>query len=350
MAAVIFRYYKTKFVVESTETREEITHLPSLLERETMSGGSYNQTVEAEHLVSSSKEVKQRIVIRSVRDPRDDKNISMDEAIKLNILDMGRGLYMNPDTGASKPIAAAMSEGLIKVEKVTETVSEQKSEALGLITIRDKVEDRRQYKVLAVTDALTAEKLDLDEATKRGLLSNGTFVISTTGQRIPMDEAIDSGWVQVEYEDLERSIKDVVFDVKTYAVRTVVDQRLKKHVSFMEAVHRGLIEKDTGNYVNNATGEKVYVVDAIKRGFLEATLVDDASKLDIDPNNRVVVERIGKVKRLVTGMGVLSAMKQAASASKTSSPVLWDPTMHCKRALKLSMTYTDTLSIHAIRY
>ena len=47
------------------------------------------------------------------------------------MLDMRRGFYIDPSTGSSRPIASAMTEGLIKVEAVTETVTKQKKEEMG---------------------------------------------------------------------------------------------------------------------------------------------------------------------------------------------------------------------------
>ena len=54
--------------------------------------------------------------------------------------------------------------------------------------------------------------------------------------------------------------------LKTYSVHAVVDQRLKKKLPFHEAVAGGIIDKSTGEYVNNITGEKLSAEEAIDRG------------------------------------------------------------------------------------
>ena len=101
---------------------------------------------------------------------------------------------------------------------------------------------------------------------------------------------------------------------KTYAVNAVVDQRRKIKIPFLEAVRRGLIERDTANYVNNVTGERVYVTEAIRRGFLKARLVEDTVGLDIDADNKIVVQAVAKIRRNLMGtMGVISALKRAAN-------------------------------------
>lgn len=53
---------------------------------------------------------------------------------------------------------------------------------------------------------------------------------------------------------------------KTYSVHAVVDQKEKTKLPFHDAVERGLIDPDTGGYVNNVTGEKLTAEEAIERG------------------------------------------------------------------------------------
>jgi len=71
-------------------------------------------------------------------------------------------------------------------------------------------------------------------------------------------------------------------------------------VPFTEAVRRGLVDCDTGCYVNNVTGERVFAADAIRRGLYKGDVVDDPSSLvGVDSSNRVVVERIDRVRKNV---------------------------------------------------
>jgi len=87
-------------------------------------------------------------------------------------------------------------------------------------------------------------------------------------------------------------------------------------VPFTEAVSRGLIDRETGSYFNNATGERVFAAEAIRRGLFKAVLVSDPSSLsNIDASNRVVVERIDRVrKNVLRNMKTIAAFrKQAAS-------------------------------------
>jgi len=89
----------------------------------------------------------------------------------------------------------------------------------------------------------------------------------------------------------------------------------RKTVSFPEAVSRGLIDRETGSYINNATGERVFAAEAIRRGLFKAVLVSDPSTLsNIDASNRVVVERIDRVrKNVLRNMKTIAAFRKHAA-------------------------------------
>lgn len=54
--------------------------------------------------------------------------------------------------------------------------------------------------------------------------------------------------------------------LKTYSVHAVVDQRRRRKLPFHEAVAEGIIDPNTGEYVNNKTGEKLSAEEAIAKG------------------------------------------------------------------------------------
>ena len=279
--------------------------------------GNKNQTVETDQLTSSEVEEKKRFIIRGVVDPRNqDSVISIRDAVESGIVDQEKGLYVNPDTGEGMPIPEAMNNGLIKVEFSSVTKSEEKKKAVGLISIKTRV-DSRSYTVVDAVDAVTGERVSFEEARRRGLIDadDNTYLLTSTGQRYPIDEAVQGGWITVDYDEESGEPR---MELKTYAVSAVVDQRMKKKVPFHEAVKRGLIDTRTGNYVHNVTREKIYVADAIRRGFLKAKEIQDTSGLDIDAENRVVVERVDMIrKNVLKTMGVISALKKAREMSQS---------------------------------
>lgn len=319
MLCVRCRYYEMRMTLEDTEVMEEITyinHKTGERIRQVLRGGSAakHEALTTEQLTSSSQEEKKRFIIQSIVDPRDSSEISMREAMAAGIIDPERGLYVNPATGESKAIPLAMNEGLIRVEYVSTRKTVEKTKAVGLITIRSLI-DRRGYTVTGAIDAITAERVDAEEAHRRGLIDQqGDYIIGTTGERLPLLDAIDEGWVFAEFEP---ETGNVDTEVNTYAVSEVEDPVLKTRVSFAEAMRRGLIDRETGDYVNRLTRQRVYVVDAIRQGLLRARLVQDTTGLNISTANNVVVDRIQKIKKnVLKGIRVINAFKSSAVSAK----------------------------------
>ena len=200
----------------------------------------------------------------------------------------------------------------IKVEFSTATKTKEETKAVGLITIQTLKE--RNYEITTVIDATTAEKLDLLQAYERGIIDEEQehFTVLTTNETIPIEAAIQQGWVVVKYDD---DTEENQIETKMYAVSAVVDQKMKKKVPFYDAVCRGLIDKQSGNYVNNVTGETTYVPEAIKRGFLKAREIQDTKGLNIEAENKVVIERMDKMrKNVLKSVGVLNAFRKAAQS------------------------------------
>lgn len=191
----------------------------------------------------------------------------------------------------------------------------EKRRDVGLITIRTQRESR-PYTVKAVVDASTERRLTVDEAIAAGILdqTNGTYLNSAENERMSLADAIDSNLLLVEYDkDAEVGEPEIVS--KTYAIHSVVDQKAKKTVSFSQAIRKGLLDKETGAYYHNVTGEYTYVGDAIKRGFIKATIVKDPTTLDIDPENKLVVEQLQNIrKKLLNPMKALATLRKAAAS------------------------------------
>src|SRR6218665_281053 len=305
-----------KMTLDETEILEEITYISAKTGeriRVVLPGGSgaKHEALLAEELTSSSLEERKCFVIRSVVDKRDDSEISLREALSAGVIDPGRGVYVNLSSGKSMAIPLAMSEGLIKVEYVSTKRSAERTEAVGLITIRTQI-DHHEYLITGAFDALTGERVGADEARRRGLINEpgDWYLIGTTGERLPLIKAIDQGWVFAS--DAGGSGGEPTYEVHTYAVREVRDHARQVNVNFAEAVLRGLIDRETGDFVNNLTGERLHVVDAIQKGSLQAKLVEDVAGLHVSPSNAVIVDRIQKInRRIIKGTQVIAALQQA---------------------------------------
>jgi len=66
-------------------------------------------------LLAAEGEERKTFAIKSVVNPTDGTEISLQQAIVLGVILPDEGIYVNIVTGEKKPIPTAMSEGLIKV-------------------------------------------------------------------------------------------------------------------------------------------------------------------------------------------------------------------------------------------
>ena len=271
---------------------------------------------KTEQISSAEGEEKKTFIIKLVVDPRDKSEISLQQAIMLGIINPETGSYINPDTGETIPIPVAMSQGSIIVEFTSTRRSREKTSSVGIITVKTVRDTPTSFKILSVSDIQQAEKLTPEEASKRGVLNEagGKFINTRTFEEMLISDAIQRGYIEADSEVVE---EDPIVESKTYAVRAVVDLRTNKVISFQEAVAKGIIDKESGAFYNRKTNEKMYIGDAIIRGFLKARIIEDESQLDIDPKNKMVIEKTRQIKeKVLKPIRVLNAMKRAMALGK----------------------------------
>ena len=119
--------------------------------------------------------------------------------------------------------------------------------------------------------------------------TNMTYT-SDKGEQIPIVDAIQCGLIKAEFHGTEQDSEQT--ETKTYAVNSVVDTRRKEKMTFHDALSRGILDAEEGVFLNNQTWERIPITDAIMRGFIKAKIITDTSKLNIDPTNKIVVERM----------------------------------------------------------
>lgn len=282
-----FKYYEVRMTLEDIETCEEITYInPDTGEMYTTSSiRMKRESVKAEELTSETQEERKRFVIGGVLDPRSGQKISFRDSVDLGIINHRLGLYVNPDSGEGVPIPVAMKSGHIIVIHSSVQRSAPKSDVVVLVTIRRRID--RKYTITGAIDATNADRVDMPEALRRGLidLDEGEYVNLLNMTRMPLEEAVMEGWVLAEFDD-----SDPIYESETYAVLSVVDKVMGRAVSFAQAVRRGLIDRETGNYVDNSTGRRTYVADAIRQGLLRTKLLPNTDGLDLFAGLNLVIE------------------------------------------------------------
>lgn len=276
------------------ETGDMEEMLTRTIEDEVYTIETAKETAETSQLTTSEQEERQTFVITGVTDPRNGEQISLDRAVSFGIINQRDGKYVNPQTGESMPIPTAMNAGKIKVEFTRTNKSVEKKSDIGLITIKT-YKESRPFNVKAVVDAKTERQMPVEEAIRAGIMDQkrGIYINKNTKEELSLSDALDSGLLIVEFENDAENNKTTTdpseYVSKTYAIHAVIDTKTKARKSFSEAIDAGLIDQETGAYCNKSTGEYVYVGDAIKKGFIKATVVNDPKTLDIAPANRMTL-------------------------------------------------------------
>lgn len=269
------------------------------------SSGTEVRTAETEQLDSIEGEEQKTFIIRSVLDPDINKQISLHDAIKKGVICPERGVYIAND-GSEIPIPVAMSDGNIIVEFQKTRRAKEKKSTLGIITLKTTKE--KDSIIEQVNDVENNQFVSRQKAIDLGILNDklGMFLNTKTGKELTVNEAVKAGLIIQSKQDSEESME-------AYAVRGVVDRKNIKVITFAEAIQRGIIDRQSGLFVDTSNGEKLYVADAIARGFLKARKVDDPNSLDVDPSNKMVIEKTNLIKKKLLGsLKVISAFKSGS--------------------------------------
>jgi len=237
------------------------------------------EKLEAEELMRSEQEEKKVFTITGVHNPRTGQDVSMQQAVSLGIIDQNNGLYVNRVNMTSIPIPEAMNQGLIKVEVTIVKKTKEKKSDMGLVTVQTKLESR-PYNVVAVVDAITGLRLNIDEALEKGIidLDNGIYINRKTRRDMTLSAALQAKLLEVEFDN-ETKLKQPELVSQVYAVHTVKDQMRQEEVGFSVAIKRGILDQNTGSYYNNVTKESIYITKAIQHGFINAVKVDKNSDI-----------------------------------------------------------------------
>ncbi|XP_050389840.2 dystonin isoform X2 [Patella vulgata] len=274
--------------------KEHMTPTMEVEEEEWTMSTEYEETI-TDQVQTSVEEEQHTFVITGVVDPRTDERLSLQQAIMMNIVDQAKGTYTNPLTRKTIPMSQAMNEGLIVMDFISKTKIREEKKEFGLITVKV-TRENRPYTILSVVDPATEQNLTVAQAVEKKILNTRESTYKTEhGEKMSVADAISSGLVRVEYHKADANHPPTV-ESKTYAVNAVVDQKQHRKIPFAEAINSGILNRNTGEYTNNITNEKVHVTEAIVRGFIKARVVNDANALDIDPENKIVVEKLDHVK------------------------------------------------------
>ncbi|XP_064638706.1 uncharacterized protein LOC135494548 isoform X2 [Lineus longissimus] len=233
------------------------------------------ETAESEAVTRSESETQTKMVIIGAVDPSSGDHLNFEIAVGKGIINMEKGEYCNTKTGETKPLGQAMAEGQVLVEIQNVQKSVEKTTSYGIITIKTSKETR-PYKILNVVNTDTDAKMSVPDAEKAGILniSKQTFRDKEENETMSIADAIEVGLIEVEYEQMD-DVPEPEMKIQTYAVHGVIDRKRNRKISYNEAVSHGIVDPDESLYFDSITKEKLFLGDAITKGFIKARKVDN---------------------------------------------------------------------------
>ncbi|XP_066262854.1 plectin isoform X36 [Euwallacea similis] len=166
--------------------------------------------------------------------------VRVEDALESKLIDTESGTYKDPKSGELYPISEAVEKGLLIVKQPTSVISFSSSAPVTAVT-----------ETVNTVHTVTTKTIEL--LSGYSLLSSGEVQNIETGQIIPMEEAKMQGIVR---EGKEKKTKTVIKDI---------------HMSFAEALNKGLVDMNSGTFTDPKSGESISIQQAIIEGKILAT-------------------------------------------------------------------------------
>lgn len=226
------------------------------------------------------EDVSQRTyTIGAVRDPATGELIPPSLAVARGLLDMARGVYVEPLTGKVLSLAEAMEQGLIQAESLN---GEGETVELSLKTAMTTAvqHGRMVFRIKSVRDPSTGELLHPDEAVNRGLLdtSRGLYIDPRTGCTMLLHEAFEAGLIDAD--EMERQPDSAVesftaaHDSRSFTIVAVVDPRTNVQLTVSDAIDQHILDSSHCTYTDPRNGQQMSVRSAVDKGFIIVDYTD----------------------------------------------------------------------------
>lgn len=204
--------------------------------------------------------------VKSVKDPWTKEDISVTEAVSRGILDQSMCKYLDKKTGQTLTMREAAQKGLVIVEEVKDTPY---------------VTEVRQgsYTIHSIADPLTGKEYNPKKAIDKGLFdpNRGLVLNRLNGKWITLDDAVKQGLATIEKQP---GMTDQEI-VRGIIVEKVKDPMTGKDLNIAEAKRRGILDSDSGHYVDHKTHTKMSVEDALKNELIKGRKTTDSLKSNV---------------------------------------------------------------------
>ena len=211
--------------------------------------------------------------IKGVIDPNTRENLHPNEAINRGILDLERGLYINPRTGESMSLHEAYERGLIIAKETDEADTGRISSATATM-------ETKSFNIRAVMDTRTNEEITMEEAIARGIIDKEicSYTNLRTREVLTIQQAIDRGLILVgEGRPLAGTTTDI-FETKSFAIKSVIDPRTGEEIPIADAVRHKIVDKNKGEFLNLQTDEIMPITEAIEKGLVITEPIEMAGR------------------------------------------------------------------------
>ncbi|KAK7501339.1 hypothetical protein BaRGS_00007464, partial [Batillaria attramentaria] len=209
---------------------------------------------------------------------------------KTHVTNIQCEMYIHERHKGKRPVAPSRRKKGAKqgVSKADE--NEEEEEEVTFSDTTEVVQETTSFVIVGAIDPRNRQQLSVHQAVNKGVLdlTRGTYNNPDTDYSISIPEAIQKGYVLVEYGDrFTNGSADTVdgqefnlfsaMDTQVCPISGVIDPRTGEWISVKDAIAAGLIDPRTGKFRNPVTGEEMSLAEAVRAGYLiaERALPDD---------------------------------------------------------------------------
>lgn len=194
--------------------------LKSAMEVQDINTGNIITIEEARQrgIIKDESETKQEFTTKDIK-------MSFDHAVEKGLIDMKKGIYTDPCTGTTMPIAKAVEEGILDTSSSKSESETPRKSPNNSLTVLEAVEQIYDEETGTFKDPETNESYNLTEAMKVGLIESDSVLYNVkTKESITTKEAVEKG----------------LLDPATGKMKTMRDQK-DHQISIAEATKMGLL-------------------------------------------------------------------------------------------------------------
>ncbi|CAF0712705.1 unnamed protein product [Brachionus calyciflorus] len=224
-------------------------------------------------LVSTSRfEENKSYTITGAIDPRTNKKVSLNQAIKDGLIDPKNGSYVNILTGETISINKAIELNLVLTD------NEQNIKPLNKTEISKPVEIKT-LNIEYVKDPRTGRNISVSEAMQIGLLDRNSlnYTNPLTNESISLNKAYERGLIIGHYTEcynqtsFSSSVKTQREEL-SYFIIDMYDPISNKSLNLDQAIQQGLFDHSRGVYIHPISKEIMSIGEAVKKGLINAQI------------------------------------------------------------------------------